>query len=1740
MFINDDYTIKVKTKSRSYNLDKNSMNITMEYPMSENQTDHQKLTKIEYSSIGSSHKLNLLLQRSLRYSYRQRCCGCCPTILCELLFPLIIIALLALARYATNSLIREMNTNPDLLSTSFGHSLCSQNMNTTTKKTTLSKDLFSKCFKFPPSYKRREWPSLYFNTISNRTNIVFQPMTNETKELVKLAEIRLTKMNCDNTKIWDQIINDGNETYLLQDENENTIIIDFGSTSNLKNERNLDYNIIVRTSNVFTKNTPVDMSFISFLHPTLIPDRSNITDSDNREGSELPEFTDVKMFIDSLLIDYQTNKTVEFELERSPMTCTPIRRDSLFESGSILPTTILILIDFIFLIPYIILLISLIQEKNAKVKEILKVLGIEPILNNFAQAIRTFIIIFLLTLLLCIVYKLKLKPDAYFNTVNFGILFIGYLIFSLQLISFCIMNVQLFDKNVRAILGTFLIYMISLIVFPYSIVWPTAIQYVLIFFSPYIAGHSLFQQAILHDLAKKDISVFQTIYRHVPMYFPTLIIMIFSCMFYWILSWYLEKVFPGIYGIPLEWNFLLKRDYWRSEKIDYHNSFSNDNTSHSKTNSHGKPIVRVHRLVKKFGLDKIAVNDVSFNLYENQITSLLGPNGSGKTTIFNCLIGIYKQTSGAITIENEDGIEFDTRLNIDILRKSMGYCPQHDILFDLLTIKEQLEFYATARGFGKNKEKLAKEMLYLVDLQASQDLYCNSLSGGMKRRLSLACAFIGDTKIVLLDEPSSGLDPSNRRLLWDWLRSMKEGKTLLLTTHFMEESDALSDRIMIIANGNIKADGTSAKLKEQYGSVINKQNGYHTNDIQNELRQYLPKLKIETDIFDGDVVFRTNQQPNEQFVQALNQLEMMKNQNRIKNYGVQNSTMDDVFLKITRDIKNNNEFHSTSINIDTIDKQCDYVFNNRHFLTGIRYNLNQCYGLIIKTSLVRYRRWGLTFIVLLLPILYNLLSNLIFSNENENGIFNMNINSLNPQTILYHVDPIIEKYFRASIDGSKLEQGSANIFEMNQNIWQKRIDRPYTYTDIYLGFNIPKPIRNKYTIQVLSSNLISGYEIVSLASNTFYKHILNDTSASIQTTLIYKNIGNFTAKPSVSTFMNLLSTASCFLKLLPTSLMLDVFIFYILFFYTTVFLISERKDSFLSLLNISGLHPASYWLFSYLFDIIISVIWFCYLLAIYCIFDITFNGIPNKKPQLETMIPLEFASPWNLRVQFYPLTILIALPTLPFVYLLTKFFRSDILGGITICFLLIIFHFISIIIPIVTMLIRNISIQKFVYWLFNVISPTINAQVIITYLLAKKSRLCRFITDPLGLGIPAFKLFTAIGDDTIGWNVGILVLHILLFLLILIIIDSGLLQFSLSCLYKSNFNENQLDDDVLAERHRVLKNEKNSSNNDEHADHLTVNNLVKYYPIRKVLAVNHLTFGARRGEAFGLLGYNGAGKTTTFRIVVGDLMSTQGTAYIDGQNVHRRIRSTRHLGYCPQENCSMNYLTVQDSLYLLARIRGVQHSRIKLIVDTISSLFLLDPFLNNYIHELSGGTKRRLHTAIALIGPPLVAILDEPTTGVDPNARQQMQEIFLNAVKAKLTIILTSHSMDECERVCNRLGIMVHGQLACLGTIQHLKSKFGQGYTIEIKVRSTDNDINAITIQNVQSFLLSQEQYHVEVKETTQSTGLFQIVGSTPAELFQLLEENKQRLNIETYTISQTTLEQIFLSFGKRIRATTD
>lgn len=193
-------------------------------------------------------------------------------------------------------------------------------------------------------------------------------------------------------------------------------------------------------------------------------------------------------------------------------------------------------------------------------------------------------------------------------------------------------------------------------------------------------------------------------------------------------------------------------------------------------------------------------------------------------------------------------------------------------------------------------------------------------------------------------------------------------------------------------------------------------------------------------------------------------------------------------------------------------------------------------------------------------------------------------------------------------------------------------------------------------------------------------------------------------------------------------------------------------------------------------------------------------------------------------------------------------------------FLLAIIHLVSIIVPIILAVLKSRGVQVLLYWILNIVFPSINAQAIITYNLAQKSAFCK--TSKAGLD----EFFPEIGDDTIWANWIILLLHIVVLLTIIILIDTGFLRLSFGSSNNSSFDENYLDDDVRAERRRVLNSQPaitsddpvNFENGDQgwKSDHLAVHDLVKHYRGSNKLAVNHLSFGAKRGEAFGLLGYN--------------------------------------------------------------------------------------------------------------------------------------------------------------------------------------------------------------------------------------------------------------------------------------------
>lgn len=213
-----------------------------------------------------------------------------------------------------------------------------------------------------------------------------------------------------------------------------------------------------------------------------------------------------------------------------------------------------------------------------------------------------------------------------------------------------------------------------------------------------------------------------------------------------------------------------------------------------------------------------------------------------------------------------------------------------------------------------------------------------------------------------------------------------------------------------------------------------------------------------------------------------------------------------------------------------------------------------------------------------------------------------------------------------------------------------------------------------------------------------------------------------------------------------------------------------------------------------------------------------------------------------------------------------------------------------------------------------------------------------------------------------------------------------------------------------------------------------------------------------RGECFGLLGVNGAGKSSTFKIMTGDERITFGKAYVKGLNLASDINKIyKETGYCPQFDALLDDLTGREILKIFCLLRGIHRSLIHDITEEFAKSFGFTKYLDKKIKRFSGGNKRKLSAALAVIGSPSVIYLDEPTTSMDPLARRHLWNIICHIRDSGKSIILTTHSMEECEALCTRLAIMVNGEFKCIGSTQHLKNKFSKGLILKIKVNQQEH-----------------------------------------------------------------------------------
>jgi ABC-2 type transport system ATP-binding protein len=223
-------------------------------------------------------------------------------------------------------------------------------------------------------------------------------------------------------------------------------------------------------------------------------------------------------------------------------------------------------------------------------------------------------------------------------------------------------------------------------------------------------------------------------------------------------------------------------------------------------------VLRTENLTKRYG-SLMAVKDLTLEVYQGEVFGFLGPNGAGKTTSINMMCGLLRPDSGQVTIRgvpiNEAG---------DEVRSRVGVCPQHIVLWERLTCLEQLQFIGQMYGLGgRQARQRGEELLSELDLLDKRKVQARRLSGGMQRRLNLAMALVHDPEIVVLDEPEAGLDPQSRIKVREYIQSLARKKTVILTTHNMDEADRVADRVAIIDHGELLVLDTPEALKGSVG-----------------------------------------------------------------------------------------------------------------------------------------------------------------------------------------------------------------------------------------------------------------------------------------------------------------------------------------------------------------------------------------------------------------------------------------------------------------------------------------------------------------------------------------------------------------------------------------------------------------------------------------------------------------------------------------------------------------------------------------------------------------------------------------------------------------------------------------------------------------------------------------------------------------------------------------------------------
>lgn len=284
-------------------------------------------------------------------------------------------------------------------------------------------------------------------------------------------------------------------------------------------------------------------------------------------------------------------------------------------------------------------------------------------------------------------------------------------------------------------------------------------------------------------------------------------------------------------------------------------------------------------------------------MYEGQIFALLGQNGAGKSTTLSMLQGLISKTHGKASLYGNDLFA-----NMSKAREQMGVCPQYDILFDSLTPEEHLDIFYDFKGGDPNlKQDQIAKLIKDIGVGKDQGKLAKTLSGGNKRKLSVAIALCGNSKLVMLDEPTAGMDIGARRALWDMLKSYRSNRIIILTTHYMDEADVLGDRIGIMADGKLLCLGSSLFLKNRYGAGYKLSFAKKTQQRNEKIEHLMTKVFGNVEKLSEtshEITFSVNNEQALHFKTFFDDFDKRMRDYDISSYGIAMTSLEEVFLTV--------------------------------------------------------------------------------------------------------------------------------------------------------------------------------------------------------------------------------------------------------------------------------------------------------------------------------------------------------------------------------------------------------------------------------------------------------------------------------------------------------------------------------------------------------------------------------------------------------------------------------------------------------------------------------------------------------------------------------------------------------------------------------------------------------------------------------------------------------------------------